>query len=101
MKETGGLLTISSREEAETLIVTVADNGCGIAPDVLPRIFEPFFTTRLFENGTGLGLAIAQQVMESHRGTIEVSSTEGEGTTFTLRFPQCEQPEYAQENELS
>lgn len=101
MKETDGLLTISSREETETLIVTVADNGFGIAPDILPRIFEPFFTTRLFENGTGLGLAIAQQVMESHQGTIEVSSTEGEGTCFTLCFPRCKRPAYADEHELS
>ena len=99
MKDTGNRLSISSEEADETLIVTVADNGCGIAPDILPHIFEPFFTTRLFENGTGLGLAIAQQVMESHRGTIGVSSTEGQGTCFTLRFPRCERPEYAEENE--
>jgi PAS domain S-box-containing protein len=65
----------------------VADTGTGIHPKDLPHIFEPFFTTKDAERGTGLGLAITYGVVHQHHGWIEVSSTQGKGTVFTLWLP--------------
>jgi signal transduction histidine kinase len=65
--------------------LVIADNGPGIAADVLPKIFEPLFSTKSF--GTGLGLPMVKQVIEQHRGTVEVASTPGKGTKVTMRLP--------------
>ncbi len=86
MEASGGVLTLTVEQEAENVLLRVADTGVGIPAEVLPHVFEPFFTTKGPGRGTGLGLAIVQQVVESHSGTIEVASIPGEGTTFTLRF---------------
>ncbi len=63
----------------------VSDTGPGIPPDVLPRIFDPFFTTK--SEGTGLGLSISYGIVREHKGTVDVQSRPGEGTTFILTFP--------------
>lgn len=68
-------------------VLTVSDNGCGIPEKTIDRIFDPFFTTRRANGGTGLGLSLVYAIVRSHRGNIEVQSTEGIGTSFTLRFP--------------
>jgi PAS domain S-box-containing protein len=65
--------------------LVVSDTGPGIPPDVLPRIFDPFFTTK--SEGTGLGLAISYGIVREHKGTVDVQSRPGEGTTFVLTFP--------------
>jgi signal transduction histidine kinase len=70
--------------------LSVADNGPGIAPDVLPRIFEPLFTTKSF--GIGLGMPMVRQFVELHQGTITVDSTVGEGTTVLIRLPREHTP---------
>lgn len=72
--------------------LTVADSGCGIAPDVLPRIFEPFFTTKPEGKGTGLGLATVFGIVRQHEGWIEVESQPGEGTLFRVYFPEVGTP---------
>lgn len=69
---------------ADRPYLRVSDNGTGIEPDVLERIFVPFFTTK--SSGSGIGLTISRQIMHQHNGTITVSSTVGEGSTFTLLF---------------
>ncbi len=67
--------------------ISVADTGCGIAPDVLPRIFEPFFTTKGIGKGTGLGLATVYGIVKQHNGWIEVDSEVGKGCRFQAFIP--------------
>ncbi len=70
------------------ITLEIEDQGVGISQEVLPRIFEPFFTTKSREKGTGLGLAIVHGVVLSHGGAIEVQSTPGKGTKFTVYLPE-------------
>ena len=81
----GARLRVTVERDAGHAIVRVADNGPGIAPDKLDRIFQPFVSTK--GKGMGLGLAICREIVEAHAGRIEVESTVGQGTTFTLRLP--------------
>jgi two-component system cell cycle sensor histidine kinase/response regulator CckA len=67
--------------------LSVSDNGMGIDTDTLERIFEPFFTTKPVGQGTGLGLSVVHGVMRTHLGTVDVQSTPGQGSVFTLYFP--------------
>ena len=84
----GVLQVNSSVDKAQQhIIVSVKDNGVGIQESTLAQIFEPFFTTKKAGDGTGLGLAITAQIIEQHGGGIEVSSSVGEGTTFTIKLP--------------
>jgi two-component system, cell cycle sensor histidine kinase and response regulator CckA len=69
------------------LMIKVQDSGIGIPPEVQNRIFEPFFTTKEIGQGTGLGLTMVYRMLESHKGAIDVSSQEGEGTCFRLYLP--------------
>jgi signal transduction histidine kinase len=80
-----GRVGIRCWQEGDSAVITVADNGVGIAPQDLDTIFQPYFTTK--ENGTGLGLAIAKDVIEVHQGSISVTSSVGEGTTFRVSIP--------------
>ncbi len=71
---------------AESAItIAISDSGYGIKHDMLERIFEPFVTTR--DEGTGLGLAISHQIVQQHEGTMHVTSTVGQGSTFTVTLP--------------
>ena len=85
--EPGGHVLVATRPDGDHVVVSVGDDGCGIAPDVIDRIFDPFFTTKPVGVGTGLGLGIAHQIVTSHGGTIEVESTPGQGTVFRVRLP--------------
>jgi signal transduction histidine kinase len=82
----GGQVRLTSRAGmGGEIVVEVADNGPGIAPDIIEKIFDPFFSKRA--GGTGLGLAIARQMVENHRGRIDVESALSRGTTFRIRLP--------------
>ncbi len=87
MAGAGGTLTVRGSAEGDFYRITVSDTGCGMSKETLEQIFIPFFTTKKVGEGTGLGLAIVQRLVEAHDGTIEVSSTEGVGTVFTIRLP--------------
>ena len=82
----GGTITLTTRQEGDQVIAEVADNGKGIAPEVLPKIFDPFFSTKEIGKGTGLGLSISFKIIEQHGGRIEVQSQPG-ATRFTVRLP--------------
>ncbi|MDG1480718.1 MAG: ATP-binding protein [Myxococcota bacterium] len=69
------------------LMIKVQDSGVGIPPEVQNRIFEPFFTTKEIGQGTGLGLTMVYRMLESHKGAIDVNSSEGKGTCFRLYLP--------------
>jgi len=83
----GGRIRISTERRQDRVVATVADNGPGIASNVLARIFEPFFTTRQGNGGTGLGLAICREIVHSHGGRIAVESTPGNGAKFVVELP--------------
>jgi PAS domain S-box-containing protein len=75
-------------EEGDYAALSVSDPGIGIRPEDLPRIFEPFYTKKVMgRSGTGLGLAVVWGTVIDHKGYVDVQSTEGEGSTFTLYFP--------------
>jgi two-component system, NtrC family, sensor kinase len=87
----GGDIRIETAPDPERpgrACLTVSDTGPGIPAADLPRLFEPFYTTK--PSGTGLGLAVSYGIVQDHLGTIAVSSTPGEGATFTLSFPVVE-----------
>lgn len=81
--------TLIARDEngSKWLRVTVKDNGIGIEPDNLPKIFNPFYTSKSAIKGTGLGLSVSLGIAEAHDGTIDVESTPGKGSSFTLVLP--------------
>jgi signal transduction histidine kinase/uncharacterized protein YerC len=86
--EQGGTLTVSTHHENYPWVtLKISDTGCGIKPDDIQKIFLPLFTTKGEGKGTGLGLSISQDIIKSHKGTIEVGSVLGKGTTFTIRLP--------------
>jgi signal transduction histidine kinase len=87
----GGRVTVSTRRAGDRVRIEVADTGIGIPPEDQDKIFDRFFRSssaaHLAVPGTGLGLAITKMIVEGHGGEIEVSSTPGEGTRFTLALP--------------
>jgi signal transduction histidine kinase len=81
----GGTLSLTTRCHSGTLEVQVSDTGTGIAPEIIEHIFDPFFTTK--EAAVGLGLTLVHNIVEAHRGAIQVNSVPGRGTTMILSFP--------------
>ena len=73
-------------------MVKIADTGPGISSEIVSRIFEPFFTTKEVGAGTGIGLSFCHRIVQSHRGTIEVETTEGKGSTFIITLPVSSRP---------
>jgi signal transduction histidine kinase len=80
-----GKVSVSVKSVGSHAVVEVSDNGRGIAPEALPNIFRPFYTTK--GEGTGLGLSLARRIVEDHQGRIDVCSTLGSGTTFSVVLP--------------
>ena len=91
-----GMITIRTGQVGDEVFISVTDTGVGIPPEHLSRIFEPFFTTKPVGKGTGLGLSLAYSIVQKHKGRLNVQSTVGEGSCFTLWLP-IEPPEDADE----
>ena len=99
MRGRSGLLKVSLAMKPGTTAanrmvqITISDTGHGMSDAVMRRIFDPFFTTKGPGEGTGLGLAVVHGILEEHRGTIDVESTVGAGSTFRIALPVCESPD--------
>jgi len=83
----GGTLTITTQKSNDTLKVSFADNGPGIAKENLERVFDPFFTTKEVGKGTGLGLSLCHGIVVQHGGRIYARSKLGKGATFVVELP--------------
>jgi len=88
----GGTLTLAAGVAEKKVLIEVRDTGVGIEPENLPKIFEPFFTTKEVGDGTGLGLAVCYGILTEHGGGLDVQSTVGVGTTFTITLPALDMP---------
>lgn len=82
--EDGGRIVVTARQEPESILLSVADNGPGIAEDILQRIMDPLFTTKA--RGIGLGLSMAKAIVEKNNGRLTVHSVPGQGAEFTIRL---------------
>ncbi len=83
--EGDGVVTFTAAVSEKTLILKIADTGCGIPSIYLDTLFHPFVTHK--KSGTGLGLPISKRIIEAHGGTLTLESTEGQGTVFTIHLP--------------
>jgi signal transduction histidine kinase len=83
----GEITVTTARVGGDSVRVSIADTGKGISPEGLRRLFEPFYTTKPVGEGTGLGLTLSREIVQRHRGQIEVSSELGKGTVFTVTLP--------------
>ncbi len=81
------IIVVRNFIEEEKICIEIADNGCGIPPELKTKIFEPFFSTKEFGQGQGLGLSIANEIIKDMGGTIHVSSSSNKGTTVKLCLP--------------
>ena len=84
--ETGkGILEVKSAIKGSSYLISIKDNGMGMSSEQIDRLFEPYFTSK--SNGFGLGLSATLNIIQSHKGSIEVESTLGEGSLFTISLP--------------
>ena len=85
--EKGGMIKVVTDMAGGSARIRVADNGSGIAQEVIGKIFDPFFTTKAVGKGTGLGLSVSYGIVKEHKGEITVNSQVGKGTVFTILIP--------------
>ncbi len=83
--DSNGRIVLATGFEDGHAWLSIQDNGKGMTPEVEEKVFHPFFTTK--EKGTGLGLAVVHKIITDHNGTIDLDTSPGEGTTFTIRLP--------------
>ncbi len=83
----GGRIVVTTRCHDEGISIEIADNGCGMGPDVMKKIFDPFFTTKRQGDGMGLGLSVSHGIITCHGGRIEVTSETGVGSCFRVVLP--------------
>ncbi|MBU8892600.1 MAG: hypothetical protein KOO66_07460 [Bacteroidales bacterium] len=87
IQEHGEIIIRTSTPDEDNIKIEISDNGIGIAPQDIPHIFEPFFSTKRDASGIGLGLSIVHGIIENHKGSIEVESEPGIGTTISIICP--------------
>ncbi len=83
----GGTLTVGTQTTGSCVVLSVKDTGTGISEEILDKVFLPFFTTKDVDEGTGLGLAVVHGIVESHGGSIEITTRAGGGARFDVRLP--------------
>lgn len=83
----GGNVTITTKQKGDLVCLVVKDTGIGMPLAVKKKIFEPFFSTKPVGQGTGLGLSVVQGIVESHQGSIHVTSAPGKGSKFEIHLP--------------
>ncbi len=81
------LVRVTTKKEKNNVVISIIDNGQGIPESIKNKIFQPFFTTKPTGQGTGLGLSMSYDIINAHEGTLNVESTEGEGSTFIITLP--------------
>jgi signal transduction histidine kinase len=84
MEHTKGELKIKTSTDDDRVVLTISDNGQGMSSEILEKLFEPFYSSK--PNGMGLGLTSAQNIIYNHKGTIDIESEIGKGTTFIIGF---------------
>ncbi len=82
-----GKITIEAKKLTDKIEVAISDTGHGISPEIISRIFDPFFTTKPPGKGTGLGLSITYEIIVQHKGSIDIKSEPGKGSTFIVHLP--------------
>ncbi|MGN1112735.1 MAG: ATP-binding protein [Acutalibacteraceae bacterium] len=82
-----GVIGIQVTSNDDTVTIAISDNGCGIPAEHLPKVKEKFYKANQTIRGSGIGLAVADEIMQLHKGSLTIESTEGIGTTVTLVFP--------------
>lgn len=87
MEETGGTLTLRMNRTVDVVQIDIQDTGCGIDAEGLQNVFKPLYSTKKDRGGTGLGMWIAQQIINEHRGQINILSEPGVGTTICIELP--------------
>lgn len=87
-----GRIVLQTELRGDWIVVSVSDSGCGMSEEVKHRIFEPFYTTKPVGQGTGLGLSLSYSIIQKHGGRIEVESSPGIGTTFSVYLPLVQPP---------
>lgn len=85
--EKQGTITLRTETTDTHIVVSIADTGIGIPKENLSKMSDPFFTTKAPGVGVGLGLFVVYSIVEEHKGTIQIDSVPGKGTTVTVTFP--------------
>ena len=82
-----GVVNITVEVIGDKIIITVADNGCGISAEDLPKVKQKFYKANQTVRGSGIGLAVADEIVKLHNGELDIDSTEGVGTTVSIILP--------------
>lgn len=85
--ESGGVVNVSIEQQNENIVIVIADNGCGIPAEHLPKVKQKFYKANQTVRGSGIGLAVADEIIRLHKGTLDIDSIENVGTTVTIRIP--------------
>ena len=91
-------MTINVEETDDDVIITIADNGCGIPAEHLPKIKQKFYKANQTVRGSGIGLAVADEIVKLHNGRLDIDSVENVGTTVTISIPTIK-PELESQND--
>ncbi len=93
-----GVVNITADADEDNITITVADNGCGISAEDLPKVKQKFYKANQTVRGSGIGLAVVDEIIKLHHGILDIDSTEGVGTTVTITLPVIKEEQPSEEN---